>query len=233
MSGRAAQVRPRAPSAAKLELDPASGRLWPASGRRPTPRSRRGRSAPPAVCRSPPRLSSSSSSTVCESRSTSAIAASISASAGPEPTALASSRRRRRPVSGVRSWCEASATKSRCALQQPRDPVGHLVERAGQRALLAAALELGARAQIAVRDAARDLLEPLQRPADLRRDQRARDQPEREHDQRDQRRGRAATRCTAECSAATLWVTRTAPTVRPLWMIGTAVARISWPSVFE
>ena len=72
----------------------------------------------------------SSSSTVCEAGRPRRSRRRARAAVGrPPPSARASSRRRRRPVSGVRSWCEASATKSRWALQQPRDPVGHLVER--------------------------------------------------------------------------------------------------------
>ena len=49
-------------------------------------------------------------------------------------SARASSSRSRRPASGVRSWCEASATNSRWLSTQPLEPRGHLVERARERA---------------------------------------------------------------------------------------------------
>ena len=41
----------------------------------------------------------------------------------------------------------------------------------------------------------------------------------------------SSTRVTAACTEATLWVTRVAPIVSLLWMIGTAVASSSLPSV--
>jgi hypothetical protein len=43
----------------------------------------------------------------------------------------------------------------------------------------------------------------------------------------------SSARRTADCTEATPWVTRTAPTGRPSWMIGAAVARICAPSVLE
>ncbi len=64
---------------------------------------------------------------------------------GSADSACASSRRSRSPASGVRSWCEASATKSRWLASSRRDALGHLVERARERALLGAALDRRAR----------------------------------------------------------------------------------------
>ena len=137
------------------------------------------------------------------------------------------------PVSGVRSWCEASATKSRCA-RSSREirSVISLNESASERCSRLPSSRRP-RGQVAVRDATGDRLEAPDRPSDAGRD----------HRSGEAARGRArsarsdpspnSTRWTALCSAATLCVMRTAPTARPSWMIGTAVARISWPSVVD
>ena len=72
-------------------------------------------------------------------------------------------------------------------VEQTLHAVGHLVEGLPQRALLAAALDLRAGAQIAAGDASGDALQAPQRPRDLARDHSPHGKPEREHDRSDQR----------------------------------------------
>ena len=163
--------------------------------------------AVPATRRSPARLSASSSPTVWARRSTSTIAASSSAATSPlGSSAWASSRRRRSPVSGVRSWCEASATKSRWA---PSSRSSRLVislnEAASERCSRLPSTSARA-VEVALRHAPGHLLQPADRPADLGRDHRAGGETERQHDQPDQRSprtGRGGPRCARRrCSAS-------------------------------
>ena len=80
--------------------------------------------------------------TIADSRSSSRRPASISSWASASAVeARASSSRSRSPLSGVRSWCEASATNSRWLATQPLEPRGHVVERAREPLLLGAALD--------------------------------------------------------------------------------------------
>ena len=76
--------------------------------------------------------------------------------------------------------------------QQSDDPVGHLVERSAERALLAASLYLCPRAQVASRNPTRHLLQPPQRARDLRSDHGAGRQSEGEHDHGDQEKPKLA-----------------------------------------
>ena len=140
----------------------------------------------PVSWRAPARLRSSSSSTVCERRSTSASRRRATTPAAALVwCALASSRRKRRPVSGVRSWCEASATNSRCAASSRATPVGHLVERPRASAARGSPY-LSARIQVAARYASCHRLETAERLAHLGGNNHASKQAQRQHAQGDQ-----------------------------------------------
>ena len=109
------------------------------------------------------------------------------ASAGPEAERLGLLQPQPQPGQRRPQLMRGVGDEVALRAEQPRDPVGHLVERAGERALLAAALELGARrvrSPCATRRATASR-RPSGRPT-LRRDQRPGEQAEREHDQRDQ-----------------------------------------------
>ena len=172
------------------------------SQRAAAPRRRvgRGRPARPERVGARPRWqSTSSSSTICgEAVDLGASPASSSArAASRRAPARASSSRRRRPVSGVRSWCEASATNVALAPRARAEPVGHVVERARERALLGAALDRRARVEVARRRRARGRVEAAQRAA---RSGRAITAPARrpssEHDRADERRARRSSGAT-------------------------------------
>ena len=123
---------------------------------------------------------------MADSRSSSRRPASISSWA---PASLvdarASSSRSRSPLSGVRSWCEASATNSPLAGDEPLEPRGHVVERAGQAALLGAALHGRAGREVTLGHPAGGLVEPPDRPGHLPGDQGPGGEPEHEHEQAD------------------------------------------------
>jgi hypothetical protein len=70
---------------------------------------------------------------------------------------------------------------------EPLEPRGHVVEGAGQRALLGAALDGRTGRQIALGDAAGGTVQSPHRPRDLPRHDGAGEQPEPEHEQADQR----------------------------------------------
>ena len=144
--------------------------------------------------------------------------------------ALASSRRKRRPVRGVRSWCEASATNSRCAAnRRATRSVISLNERESERC---SGCPRPQRAHSG-RPARRAVRPPRAGGA---AGSLAGNKPPASRPSASTLRAISTSRLhadTALCTAATLWVTRTAPAVRRLRTIGTAVARISCPSVFE
>ena len=122
--------------------------------------------------------------------------------------AAASSSRSRSPVSGVRSWCDASATNVALRVDHPLHPPGHLVERAPELALLARALVRHAHAQVALAGAPRGRGQPAQRPHDRRREQRARGQAQaRARSAADQHEPDASPSAPRAPTAATLWVT--------------------------
>ena len=107
-----------------------------------------------AAGRSPPPARVSSSDSRRASRSVSCSAAASSRShLGSRLFSAAASSRSRSPVSGVRSWCDAFATNSRCPRRVRGHPPGHVVERGRHLALLGRALDLGARVEIAARHA--------------------------------------------------------------------------------
>ena len=217
-SGPAARARRRARRRGRRSARPPRGRRRrgrpPRRGRRPR---RPGRAA---AARRPSRTR----------RSTSASAASISSRS---PVARASSRRRRMPLSGVRSWCEASATNSRW-------PATSRSSRA------AISLNVRARPCCSAEPSTGTRVErspwPRRAAAASRRPQRAARSGARSARRR---RARAAARArrprssprievrVARRTASTLWVMRTAPSGRPALRTGTAVARISASSVSE
>ena len=226
MRSRSAAAHQALPAAAAVGLDPLpalGGRVRPALGG-----ALRGGAeviVRPGSSRSPARLRTSSSSRTWASRSTSVIPASSSATAGLAATsARASSRRRRRPVERRAQLVRRVGDEVLLAAQQPGHPAGHLVEGPRERALLGAALDRRARLEVAARHPARRLVEPAHRARDLP----AMTSPATSPTPRTSMPMSARptiVRRTARCTAATLWVTRTAPTRRPgALRIGTAVA---------
>ena len=92
--------------------------------------------------------------------------------------------------------------------------------------------DLGARREVALRDAAGGLVEPAHRPGDLAGDQGAGAEPEHEHEQADRDQAeRRAPRGAADGVDALGDAHRPAGCVGALPGIGTAVARIVWSSV--
>ena len=98
--------------------------------------------------------------------------------------------------------------------EQAPDPLGHLIEGPRQRALLGAALDRDCGVEIAGRNPARRQIEAADRPGDPLGDNRTRRRgPSRSTTPASAARSRIEVR-TAVLTAATLWVTRTAPSVR-------------------
>ena len=195
---RARRQRSAARSRRVAEVDPL-GRAARARRRGSGPAARR-RSARAGRPRAAPPSSSAARSSVAR-----AIAAS-------------SSSRSRSPVSGVRSWWEASATNS-CwpRSSRPTRPVISLKVRASERCSVLPST--GARASRSPRrDAVARRVEPADRPRDLlRRSARRRRGRGRGRRQPEQGEAERSSVRTARLTAATLWVTRTAPTARP-WL---------------
>ena len=180
-----------------------------------------------AVGRSPPpaRVSSSESRRASRSVSCSAAVSSRSTS-GSRLLSAAASRRSRRPVSGVRSWCDAFATNSRC----PRSVLAI-------RAVMSLNAVATSRCSVEPSTLARASRSPwATRPAVAARPRIgfAREPASSQATTRPSSSASAPTPASAitssRCSlftASTLWVTRTAPAARPFTATGTAVKRRS------
>ena len=134
-------------------------------------------------------------------------------------------------MSGVRSWCEAFATNSRWAFSvRPSRSVMSLNAVATSRCSLepsgrarASRSPPATRRAVPARAAQRARERPREQPGHAEPEQQRRPRP---------RRSAPARRCAPlVCTASTLWVTRTAPTVRPPRTTGTAVKSTSSPSV--
>ena len=121
------------------------------------------------------------------------------------------------------------------AAEHVADAIGHVVERACERALLGRALERDARVEVAARHARRRRAHVADRAHELARDQAAGERgraPARSCRRAAGRRSCAARRA---ATAATLCVIRTAPTTGRRACrssTGAAVARMFWPSVW-
>ena len=139
--------------------------------------------------------------------------------------------RSRSPVSGVRSWCEAFATKSRWAATfAPSVPAIWLNDRASDATSLGpGGIRPGA--EVSPPQANGGLLEPAHRARERGREEPGERQGRRRRPPDRSARAPSQLRCTRDRIAASGSEIRTAPIDCPLWTTGTVTSRRSWPSV--
>ncbi len=180
-----------------------------------------------AAGRSPPPASVSSSDRSRASRSVSCSAAVSSRStSGSRLLSAAASRRSRRPVSGVRSWCDAFATNSRCprSVLAMRSVMSLKAVATSRCSAEPSTLARASRSPWATRPAVPARLrsgfasEPASSQATAR--------PSSSATAPTPTSASTSFRCSV-FTASTLWVTRTAPAARPFTATGMAVKRRS------
>ena len=180
------------------------------------------------------RASTSSPSTSRESRATSSSAPSRSSAAAPCTSASRFSSRSRIAASGVRSWCDASATNAALRADELLEPRRGRVERLGQHGELGGALRhLRARGEVARAERVRP--RPRGRRAAWSPNARAAGWRGTRCRARRRRSPRAATRCggSGRRSPTPGYVMRTAPWMPSTEPTGSATYRRSVPSVCD
>ena len=112
-------------------------------------------------------------------------------------------------------------------------PLRHVVEGDGDFSLLGRALDLGARGEVAFFHSSRRVSQPAERTRERVGQEPCEHETDRECRGSDPRPGRGGWRRTRSLTAPTLCVTRTAPTIWPPFVTGTAVKSRSSPSAWR